>query len=195
MRAALAIAAGLVALLPVVGRGAGPAVVIGSKNFTESVVLGEIARGAAAAAGVPARHRSALGGTRIVYNALVSGEIDAYIEYTGTLTHEIHSGRNLRSLAELGALLAESDLRMTRALGFRDNYALGIPDAQAERLGLTKISDLRSHPGLVFRFSNEFVDRADGWPGLRDRYGLPQQDVRGVEHDLAYRGMPPATST
>jgi osmoprotectant transport system permease protein len=187
--AALAIVALLAALLPAVGHGADRALVIASKNFTESVVLGEIVRGAAAAAGVPARHRPALGGTRIVYNALVSGEIDAYVEYTGTLTHEIHSGRSLGSAAALSALLAESGLRLTRSLGFQNNYALGMPEAQAERLGLATISDLRAHPGLVFRFSNEFIDRADGWPGLRARYGLAQQDVRGVEHDLAYRGI------
>jgi osmoprotectant transport system permease protein len=67
-------------------------VVIGSKNFTESVVLGEIARLAAREHGVEAQHRRSLGGTRILWRALLGGDIDAYPEYTGTLTHELLHG-------------------------------------------------------------------------------------------------------
>jgi len=185
--AALALACGL---LPAAPAAAEPRpLVIGSKNFTEGVILGELARGVATAAGLAASHRRALGGTRIVYNALLSGEIDAYVEYTGTLTHELLSARRPRDEAELREILAESGLVMSRSLGFRNNYALGIPEEKARALGIARISDLRRHPGLVLRFGNEFVDRADGWPGLRERYGLPQQDVRGVDHDLAYRGI------
>ena len=65
----------------------------------------------------------------------------------------------------------------------------GCARSVAARLGLVSLSDLRRHPGLKFGFSNEFMDRADGWPGLRDRYGLPQRDVRGLDHDLAYRAL------
>ena len=69
-------------------------VVVGSKNFTEGVVLGELIRSLAASADGEAEHRQALGGTRLVFNALVSSEIDVYAEYTGTLTHEILPPRN-----------------------------------------------------------------------------------------------------
>ena len=62
------------------------ALVVGSKNFTEGVVLGELVR-ALASTGSPAEHRQALGGTRLVFNALVSGEIDIYAEYTGTVSY------------------------------------------------------------------------------------------------------------
>jgi osmoprotectant transport system permease protein len=61
--------------------------------------------------------------------------------------------------------------------------------ARARALGIHAISDLRGHPELRFGFTNEFIDRADGWPGLRARYALPQKDVRGLDHDLAYRGL------
>ncbi len=189
MMGTLARALGLAALIS----GSAPAeerpLVVGSKNFTEAVVLGELARGVMQEAGVTASHRRALGGTRLVFNALVAGEIDLYADYTGTLSHEILAARRPADEAELRAILAESGLRMTGPLGFRNNYALGIPRAQAERLGIARISDLRAHPDLVLRFGNEFMDRADGWPGLRDHYRLPHQDVRGVEHDLAYRGI------
>ena len=78
---------------------------------------------------------------------------------------------------------------MSRPLGFNDSYALGMKDETATRLGIRMISDLRQHPELKIAFTNEFLNRADGWPGLRDRYGLPQENVRGVEHALAYRGL------
>jgi osmoprotectant transport system permease protein len=164
-------------------------VVVGSKNFTEGVVLGELIRSMVTSVGERAEHRQALGGTRMVFNALVSGEIDVYAEYTGTLTHEIFAQRKPVSDAELREILAESGLLMSRTLGFRDNFALGVRKDLAERLDIRRISDLRAHPDLVFRFGTEFMERGDGWPGLRQHYRLPQEDVLGVEHDLAYRGL------
>ena len=164
------------------------ALVVGSKNFTEGVVLGELARALASTA-TPAEHRQALGGTRIVFNALVSGEIDVYAEYTGTLTHEILAQQQPESREEIREILAESGLLMSESLGFRDNFALGMRKDLAEPLGIRRVSDLRAHPELIFRFGTEFMERGDGWPGLKQHYGLPQQDVLGVEHDLAYRGL------
>jgi len=180
--------AGLLALV-LASPSAMAAVLVGSKNFTEGVVLGELIKGLAASANAEAEHRQALGGTRLVFNALVSGEIDVYAEYTGTLTHEIFSEQKPESLAALRKLLAESGLVMSQTLGFRDNFALGMRKDVAQRLGIRRISDLRNHPELVFRFGTEFTERGDGWPGLRQLYQLPQQDVLGVEHDLAYRGL------
>lgn len=176
-------------LAPPTGAREPDAVVVGSKNFTESVILGELTRALIESGGDEVRHRSALGGTRLVFNALVSGEIDAYAEYTGTLSHEILASRSPENEAELRSMLAESGVKMSRSLGFRDNYALGMRREQAERLGIERVSDLRDHPDLVIRFGAEFMERADGWPGLRRHYGLSHQDVRGVEHELAYRGL------
>ena len=75
------------------------------------------------------------------------------------------------------------------SIGFQNNYALGLSADESDRLAIGTISDLAGHPGLRLRFSNEFMDRADGWPGLRAAYGLPQRDVLGVDHDLAYRAL------
>ncbi|HHQ14169.1 MAG TPA: amino acid ABC transporter permease, partial [Chromatiales bacterium] len=72
-----------------------PEIVIGSKNFTESVILGEMLRILASDSGAVARHQRALGGTRLVFSALASGEIDAYVEYTGTLIHEIFANDSI----------------------------------------------------------------------------------------------------
>jgi osmoprotectant transport system permease protein len=95
--------------------------------------------------------------------------------------------------AALRRALAARGLRMGPPLGFEDGYALGMKQETARRLGIRTLSDLRSHPELRFGFTNEFMDRADGWPALRARYRLPQRDVRGLDHDLAYRGLDAGT--
>lgn len=164
-------------------------VTIGSKKFTESVILGELAAQLAGRAGVQASHRRELGGTRVLWNALRHGDIDLYPEYTGTLTQEIFGQREIQDLGDLRAALAAQGLGMTAPLGFNNTYALGMRRVRAEELGIRTLSDLRAHPQLRLGFSNEFLNRADGWPGLRARYGLPQQAVRGLDHDLAYRGL------
>ena len=168
-------------------------VTVGSKLFTESVILAEMLRLLADEAGATANHQRQLGGTRVLWDALLSGEIDAYPEYTGTLMQEILVDQQLHTRAELEQALAERGLRMTAALGFNNTYAMGVTESLAERLKLRTISDLRRHPDLVLGFGNEFMDRADGWPGLKQRYRLPQQDVRGLEHELAYRGIASGT--
>ena len=78
---------------------------------------------------------------------------------------------------------------MTNSLGFNNNYAIGLRRETCQKMGISRISDLRRFPQLIFGFSNEFMHRADGWPGLRDRYSLPQAQVQGLDHDLALRGL------
>lgn len=174
------------------GRGSGE-LRIGSKAFTESIILGEIVAQLVRSTGQGARHRSGLGGTRLLWDALQAGEIDVYPEYTGTLTEEILSTSRPASAAPgaswLPAVLAEKGLGAIGPLGFNDSYALGVKQDLARRLGLRSISDLRGHPELRFGFSSEFVRREDGWPLLRARYGLAPRDVSGLDHDLAYRGV------
>jgi osmoprotectant transport system permease protein len=162
---------------------------IGSKKFTESVLLGEMVVQLARSAGSRAEHRAQLGGTRILFNALQAGDIDAYPEYTGTITQEILGDRSLGTHEEIRAALWEYGIRMSRPLGFNNTYALGMLKETAARLSIRNISDLRVHPDLAFGFTNEFMDRNDGWPSLREGYELPHTDVRGLDHDLAYRGL------
>lgn len=168
-----------------------PAVIIGSKKFTESVILGELAAHLLQSSGTPTRHRRELGGTQILWHALRKGEIDIYPEYTGTLREEILSGvRHIgRDLTALRQVLARQGVQMSSPLGFNNTYALGMAEYQASILGIRSISDLRDHPELRLGFSNEFMDRADGWPGLKRHYDLPHRNVFGLDHDLAYRGL------
>lgn len=162
-------------------------VVVGSKAFTESVLLGEIAAGAGRRSGVEVEHRRQLGGTRILWRALESGQVDAYPEYLGTLAQELLQLPGATP-AQLHAALAGRGLAMTGSLGFSNTYALGMRDARAAALGIRRLSDLRAHPALKVGLSNEFMQRADGWPGMRAAYGLPQRPD-GLDHDLAYRAL------
>jgi osmoprotectant transport system permease protein len=175
------------------GCGRAPGVVaVGSKAFTESVILGGIATGRLRAEGVVADHRRAIGGTRVLWSALVAGDIDVYPEYLGTLREEIFAGKLAppeSGGAALDEALAAHGVRRSGALGFDNTYAVGMKEETAVRLGVRTLSDLARFPSLRLGWSNEFMDRADGWPGLRDAYHLPQRDVRGLDHDLAYRGL------
>src|SRR5439155_19355725 len=87
------------------------------------------------------------------------------------------------------AALAAHGVRLGRPLGFRNNYALGMRKDVAAENGITKISDLRGHPELRLGFIHEFLDRPDGWPGVRRHYDLPQTSVQGMNHTLAYRAL------
>lgn len=167
-------------------------IVVGSKSFTESAILGEMLRLLAKDAGVGATHKRNFG-SRLVFDALMlnnpEGRVDAYVEYTGTLKQELLSRDAVVTDAELREALHKRGISMTRPLGFNNTYILGMDEQRAKKLGITKISDLKQHPELSFGFSNEFMNREDGWPSLKARYDLPQTDVRGMKHDLAYRGV------
>ncbi|TDU32621.1 osmoprotectant transport system permease protein [Panacagrimonas perspica] len=167
---------------------AGP-VVIGSKAFTESVILGELATQMLRNGGIEARHQRELGGTAVLWSSLRRGDLSCYAEYTGTLRAEIYAREAAGTDAQLAALLQRDAIWASPPIGFNDTYVLGMRKAAAQKLSVMRMSDLVSHPGLRLAFSNEFLDRADGWPGLRAAYGLPQADVRGMDHDLAYRAL------
>lgn len=166
-----------------------PKITIGSKTFTESVVLGEILAGIARHAGLDTEHRRQLGGTRILWNALLRGDIDVYPEYTGTITREILAGETIGKRSDIHKALDKHGISMTWPLGFNNTYAIGVKPAIAEQYGLKTISDLARHRHLKLGFSNEFMDRGDGWPSLKRHYGLKHQNVKGLDHDLAYRGL------
>lgn len=162
---------------------------VGSKKFTESVILGEIISRLALHEGLSAQHFQEIGGTRVVYEALLSGDIDLYPEYTGTIREEILAGQDVSSLDAMRRLLAEQGVRMSEPLGFNNTYAIGMLRTRAAELDVRRISDLKRRPDLSFGFTSEFMDRQDGWPALQRAYGLPQADVRGLDHDIAYRQL------
>jgi osmoprotectant transport system permease protein len=169
--------------------GANEETVVGSKQFTESVILAEIATQLLNDSGLTVTHRREMGGTSILWAALRTGQIDVYPEYTGTITQEILAGSRIMNDAALEKALGETGVRMIGPLGFSNSYVLGMLEARAEALGIRALSDLAAHPDLVFGLSTEFMERLDGWRGLQQRYRLPHTSVRGIQHDLAYRGL------
>jgi osmoprotectant transport system permease protein len=180
--------AAVIALLACAAASAADApLVVGSKRFTESYILGEIVAQTARQQG-PAEHRQGLGNTAVVFEALKAGAIDVYPEYLGTLDAEILKHPHPTDLATLRRELAPLGLGVGVPLGFANGYALAVTEAQAQRLGLSRIADLRAHPELALGLSHEFLGRADGWPGLARRYGLPQQPV-GIDHGVAYEAL------
>jgi osmoprotectant transport system permease protein len=161
--------------------------VVGSKRFTESYILGEIVA-QTAAPHVAAEHRQGLGNTAVVFEALKAGAIDVYPEYTGTIAAEILKQPAASDLASMRRALEPLGLGVAVPLGFQNGYALAMRSVDAGRLGITKLSDLARHPQLAFGLSHEFIGRADGWPGLAARYRLPQQPT-GIDHGIAYEAL------
>ena len=176
-------------VFPINSSFAAESVVIGSKRFTESYVLGEIAKRTLTNAGIPAEHRQGMGGTIILWEALRGGQIDAYPEYTGTIATEILKGDPSMSLDQIRHSLEKLGVGMTTPLGFNNTYALVMRRSEAQRLGIRTITDLQRHPELKFGLTHEFLERQDGWRSLRERYALPQQNVVGIDHALGYGAL------
>jgi len=176
-------------LLAIVGCGPAAETRVGSKADTESVVLGELAAQMVRTSGTTAVHRQAVGGTLVLWEALLAGEIDVYPEFTGTLALQILNDPSLADFDKLQPALAIRGIGIAKPLGYENNYAVGVRRDTAERLNLRTVSDLARHPELRFGFSAEFTRRADGWPGLRTKYGLPQGEPRALEHAIAYKAL------
>ena len=138
-------------------------IVVGSKKFTESYVLGEIAKSTLQNAGFPVDLRQGMGGTIILWEALQRRDITLYPEYTGTIDEEILKTKQPLSSDKMAALLRERGVGMTKELGFNNTYALVMRRDRAAKLALHTISDLRNHPALIVGLTHEFLDRKDGW--------------------------------
>ena len=141
---------------------------------------------------VPVVRKLGLGSTGILFQALNSGAIDVYSDYTGTLAEAILKNPGLKSLAEIRAALLQMGIVISAPLGFDNTYALAVREDFAARNGLHTISDLaRLRDSLRTGFSYEFMDRQDGYPGLAQRYrlGINPAHVNRMEHSLTYQAI------
>lgn len=183
--------AALAALLLATTHALAAPLVVGSKRFTESYVLGEIVRQTLQQAGVEAVHKPGLGNTGILEQALAGGAVDVYPEYTGTIVRELLKREGNPPLDELNRWLAPRGLKAVVPLGFNNTYALALRESVAERLQLRTISDLKRLPpdALKLGLSHEFQQRADGWPALQKAYALPQPAGAALDHGLAYEAL------
>lgn len=175
----------------------GGRIVVGSKNFTEQVILGEIlAELIETRAGIPVTRKLNLGGTFICHQAITAGELDLYVEYTGTALTAILHRPPVPDPAEAyrivrDAYASDLDLVWTEPLGFNNTFALIVTRGAAARDGLRTISDL-ARVQDTFRpgFGYEFVERADGYAGLAAAYGLRfARRPREMDLGLIYRAL------
>ena len=170
---------------------------IGAKRFTESAVLAELmAQTIEAHTDLTVERATGLAGTMICWEALTSGEIDLYAEYTGTGWATIlgQAGRvtdPLQTFFEVRRRFrAAHDVHWLEPFGLNNTYALAMREDLAEELGIRRISDLVRHQHKVRAgFGNEFVGRNDGYPGLARAYGLRLSQQKTVEHALAYEAV------
>ncbi|HWM23997.1 MAG TPA: glycine betaine ABC transporter substrate-binding protein [Chthoniobacterales bacterium] len=164
-------------------------ILVGSKKFTESYVLAEIAQRAMENAGIPTEHRQGMGGTIILWEALRTNQIGFYPEYTGTIGEEILKESPTASTTVIREELAKFGVGITEELGFNNTYALVMRRGAAGRLQINKISDLRNHPELKFGLTHEFLIRQAGWRPLAEKYQLPTNNVSGIDHGLGYAAL------
>ena len=158
---------------------------MGSKRFTESYILGELLLKTAGGG----THRQGLGNTGIVFSALKAGEIDVYPEYTGTIAKEILKLEGDFTLADINKGLAPLGFAASLPLGFHNGYALAMREERAQALGVRTLSELAKQRDLKLGLSQEFIGRADGWPGLKKAYGFPVDAPQGLDHGLAYEAI------
>ena len=175
-------------LLPACREGERP-IRIGSKNFSEQVLLGEIVAQALEAHGLAVDRRLNLGGTFVCHRALTAGELDAYPEYTGTAFTAILTQKPVSDPAAVRRFVSAEytkrwDAVWAPPLGFENTFAIVVRADDARRLGLRRISDLAAHQDTLRPgFGYEFLEREDGYTGLARAYGLDFKR-RPVQMDL-----------
>lgn len=170
-------------------------IVVGSKNFTESVLLGEIVAQRLERAGCTVTRRLDLGGTLVCDRAITAGSLDVYPEYSGTaLTAILHRPAINDRAAVMAAVereYARRGLHWGPPLGFENTFAMIVRKSSAAQHRLRTISDL-TRVAATFRpgFGYEFVERPDGWSGLQQKYGLRfAQPPRTMDLGLTYRAL------
>jgi osmoprotectant transport system substrate-binding protein len=172
-------------------------IVVGSKNFTESDLLGEIvAQQIERRAGLPVERRFHLGGTFVCHQAITAGRIDLYVEYTGTAYTAVLKRAPVQDRDSVYQAVATEyerrfDLVWGQPLGFDNTFAILVRRADAGRYGLKAISDLaRVAPRWHAGFGYEFLERTDGFPGLAKTYGLRfAAPPRAMDLGLTYRAL------
>ena len=166
--------------------------IVGAKTFTEQYVLAALMAQRLRAAGLSASSREGLG-SNVIFDALASGDIDVYADYSGTLWvnqfHRTDIKPREQLLAELKTILAQQNITLLGELGFENAYALVMPKKRADELGIRSIADLASHAGsMSIAADYEFFSRPE-WAGLHKAYGLSFRGQRQMQPDFMYAAV------
>jgi osmoprotectant transport system permease protein len=190
----IAVLVGIIVAYFIAGKGAG-AIAVGSKDFTEQVILGEIlAQAIEGKTTLQVVRRFDLGGN-LAHEALAAGEIDVYVEYTGTALLAILKNPPVTDPQEvLRRVKAEYarrfKLEWTEPLGFNNTFAILVRADDARQLNLKRITDAaRVSAQWRAGFGQDFMSRADGYPGFAQTYGFHFQEIREMDLSLTYRAL------
>lgn len=168
-------------------------IVIGGKNFTEQEILTHImASLIEAKTNLKVERKPYLGGTQVVHNALINGDLDLYAEYTGTAWTATLKQKKISDPQETyekvkAAYEKKFNVIWLKPFGFNNTYTLTMRADQAKKLGVETISDLKQHaPNLVLGATEEFLERPDGYKGLEEAYGIKFKATKGMDPGLTY---------
>ena len=175
----------------------GRPIVIGSKNFTESIILGEIlAQQIAAKTGLPVEQRPNLSGTIVCHEALISGQIDTYVEYTGTALTTVLKRKSANDSAEVFKQVKDDyasqfNVVVAESLGFNDTFAMIIRSEDATRFNIKTLSQAAAYtPKWRAGFGYEFQSRPDGFPALVAAYNLQFAEApRTMDLAITYQAL------
>ncbi|WP_342727701.1 ABC transporter permease/substrate-binding protein [Bradyrhizobium sp. B097] len=166
--------------------------VVGAKTFTEQYVLSALMAQRLQATGLPTTTRAGLG-SNVIFDALAAGDIDVYVDYSGTLWANQFHHTDIRPrtelLSELKTALAKQDITLFGELGFENAYALVMPRKRADQLGIHSIADLASHAATMSIAGDyEFFSRPE-WAGIQKAYGLTFRTQRQMQPDFMYAAV------
>lgn len=173
------------------GSGGTGKLVIGSKNFTENILLAHMmAILIEENLDIRVERKVNLGGSNVAWQALLNNEIQLYPDYTGTIVanyYQEETGNAEETLARTKELVEQDNLKFLEPWGFNNTYTLAVKQELAEELGLATYSDLAKVSDLLVIGSEfEFLDRPDGLPGLKEVYGMTFADEKGMDAGLRY---------
>ncbi|MGN7385773.1 glycine betaine ABC transporter substrate-binding protein [Sporosarcina sp. SAFN-015] len=167
---------------------------LGSRNNTESIILSHVmGQLIENKTDIKVIYKENLGGSNVVWNAMLNGNLDVIPDYTGTIVvtyyHE-EPGTADETLEATRRLVAEDGIVAFNTFGFNNTYTLALDESKAEELGVVTFSDFAAYSedftlGAVF----EFIDRPDGLPGFQNEYGLKFDAVKGMDHGIMYRSI------
>lgn len=170
------------------------ALIIGSRNNTESIILSNLmGQLIEEKTGINVTYKENLGGSNVVWTAMLNEKIDVIPDYTGTIVinyYQETTGNADETLAKTKELVLADGITALESFGFNNTYTLALDEAEAESLGVTTFSDFAKVSddfilGAVF----EFIDRPDGLPGFQKEYDLQFKDVKGMDHGIMYRSI------
>jgi len=178
---------------------------VASKGFTEQVILGKIMVNLLKDRGIPVKDRTSLGGTKVNREALEQGQIDVYMEYTGTAWMNFFKKKevvrdSMALFEKVKAIDAEKGLVWLTPAKFNNTYAIVMQAKKADEFGIKTLSDwaawIKKNPGkMTVAVNTEFYSRADGFKGMMGYYGLtfgkdiPDADVKKMETPLCKKAV------